>query len=100
MAGRPPAGTPPSGEPDADELNLRRLRWRSRRGLLELDLVLGPFVERVLPGLPAAERLTYQRLLEEDDPTLQGWFAGGVIPEDADFAALVERIRTVARTPG
>lgn len=76
----------------------RRLRWRSRRGMLELELALLPFVERRLDTLSAAEQHTYARLLEHDDWDLFDWIQGRQEPEDAELAALVTDIRA-ANTP-
>jgi len=45
----------------------QRLRWRSRRGLLELELLLRPYVEAELAGLGAEDVRAYDRLLERDD---------------------------------
>ena len=48
-----------------------RLRWRSRRGMLELELALQPFVEQRLASLSAADRERYARLLEHALATLR-----------------------------
>ena len=47
-----------------------RLRWRCRRGMLELDLVLNVFLERELDQLDAAHVDAFARLLERIDPEL------------------------------
>ena len=70
----------------------RRLWWRSRRGLLELDVLLVPFVENEFTALSADEQNDYERLLEEDDPLLLEWFEGRAQPDDEALARLVERI--------
>ncbi len=41
-----------------------RMRWASRRGMLELDLVLEPFVSARYRDLDAGDRARFQRLLE------------------------------------
>ena len=41
----------------AGELN--RLRWRSRRGLLELDLLLLPFYDEMYSELEADQQQTF-----------------------------------------
>jgi antitoxin CptB len=46
---------------------LRRLSWRCRRGLLELDIVLQRFVEKHLPTLTTAELSTLNQLLDLPD---------------------------------
>jgi len=68
------------------------MRWASRRGMLELDLVLAPFVDQVFPDLCEADQLCYRRLMECEDQQLFGWFLGRDIPEDADLARIVDRI--------
>ena len=51
-----------------ENLELNRMRWRCRRGLLELDLLLGPFFEAMYLTLDADQQLSFQRLLEQEDP--------------------------------
>ena len=47
--------------------------WRSRRGILELDLILMAFVEDVYPSLQLQEQCMYQWLLLQKDTVLQQW---------------------------
>jgi len=49
---------------------LDKIRWRSRRGLLELDLVLERFNDRHLAALTAEELAGYEDLLALPDPEL------------------------------
>lgn len=63
----------------AGELN--RLRWRSRRGLLELDLLLLPFYDEMYSELEADQQQTFVDMLEEDDPDLLMWFSRKAVPE-------------------
>lgn len=53
-----------------NEMQRNRLRWRSRRGMLELDLLLLPFCDEVFDSLPEHEQDIFVRLLEQDDPDL------------------------------
>lgn len=46
---------------------LRRLSWRCRRGLLELDIILQRFSENHLTDLSAQELLTFDCLLDLPD---------------------------------
>jgi succinate dehydrogenase flavin-adding protein (antitoxin of CptAB toxin-antitoxin module) len=50
--------------------DLDRVRWRCRRGLLELDLVLKDFLERCYDGLDADGRRLFDELLEQPDNDL------------------------------
>lgn len=70
----------------------RRLLWRCRRGMKELDVVLERFARGVLPTASPRERLTLERLLELPDPMLVDFLLGQVIPEDAGLASLVQQI--------
>ncbi len=45
----------------------RRLAWRFRRGLLELDIVLQRFSERYLPTLTQSELVALDQLLDLPD---------------------------------
>lgn len=46
---------------------VRRLAWRCRRGLLELDIVLQRFSEHYLPTLTQAELVALDQLLDLPD---------------------------------
>jgi antitoxin CptB len=74
-----------------------RLCWHSRRGMLELDLVLGPFVKECYPQLPADDQLRYQQLLTCEDQDLFSWFMGRVTPPDAEHVIIVDKILAFAR---
>ena len=71
---------------------LNRIRWASRRGMLELDLILVPFVEERLRELDEQNLNRYLNLLEEEDNDLFAWFLGHRKPEDAETAMIVEQV--------
>jgi len=74
------------------ELEFNRLRWRSRRGILELDLLLLPFFDEVFHSLPGPEQEVFIRLLEEEDQDLLRWFLRKGQAYDAELQAMVERV--------
>ncbi len=74
------------------ELELNRMRWRSRRGMLELDLLLLPYFDEVFRTLPQEDQATFVKLLEQDDPDLLQWFSRKGEAEDPALQGLVERI--------
>ena len=78
---------------DADEVELRRLRWKCRRGMRELDQLLARWLEREWRGSPAAQRAVFLRLLETEDDKLWLWLMGRDTPADAELATLVHHIR-------
>ena len=52
-----------------EQVELNRLFWHSRRGMLELDVLLVPFVQEVYPHLNQVDRDLYVRLLTCEDRT-------------------------------
>ena len=72
---------------------LSRCYWRSRRGLLELDLLLPPFVMAYFERLSDAQRAALQRLLDCDDHDIWSWFQQRSTPEDTALGELVALIR-------
>ena len=83
---------------DSEELS--RMRWAARRGMLELDLLLEPFVRHCYQSLPERQQGYYRKLLGCEDQDLHSWFLGRVRPEDEELADIVERILAFARGPG
>lgn len=71
-----------------DPIVLKRLYWRSRRGLLELDLLLERFWEQVAT-LSVSELAAYQRLLDLADHDLLDIVSGKAKPKDDDMAWVV-----------
>ena len=69
-----------------------RLRWRCRRGLLELDLVLKAFLERGYERLGADERAVFAELLEQPDNDLLDLAMGRTEPAPR-YRAIVEMLR-------
>ena len=80
---------------EADERELRRLRWRGRRGMRELDQLFERSLDRAWRQAGEDERVVFLRLLETEDDKLWHWFMGNDAPTDADLAALVARIRSL-----
>ncbi len=70
------------------------LRWRCRRGMRELDILLTRFLDRHYQTASAAEQAAFRRLLETPDPELFAWLMGRAVAPDEDARTLVDRIRT------
>ena len=79
------------GGPD---LQARRLLWRCRRGMKELDVMLERFARARLPQASHEERAALEELLTLPDPVLAGYLLGEEVPSQAALAHLVTRIRT------
>lgn len=74
-------------------MNKNRLLWASRRGMLELDLILTPFVENVYDTLSKDDQLRFEVLLECEDQTLFMWFMQRENPSDPNMERIVKIIR-------
>lgn len=74
------------------ETRLRRLRIRSwRRGIKEMDLILGGYFDAHHQTLGATTLDLYEALLEENDHDLYRWVSGQE-PAPARLAALLDEI--------
>jgi antitoxin CptB len=69
-----------------------RIRWRCRRGLLELDLVLQRFLERRFEGLEPNDRRLFDELLDAPDNDLLDMALGRAEPAPR-YRAVVEMLR-------
>ena len=73
--------------------DVERLRWRCRRGMLELDLVLAAFLERHAAGLSAQELEQLQQLLDYSDNDLWELVMGRREPEAETCKPLLALLR-------
>ena len=78
------------------ESDFNRIYWASRRGMLELDLVLMPFVEKRLRELSAAQQQQYIDLLASEDTELFAWFLQRERPADPALTGIVDEILAFA----
>jgi len=76
----------------SDTIELKRLAWQSRRGMLELDVLLTPFLEEVYPGLPKADQENYKKLIDCEDQDMFSWFMQTVEPEDPEINKIIKMI--------
>ena len=75
-----------------EQAELNQLFWHSRRGMLELDLLLVPYVREVAGTLEPTQLYSYRRLLECEDTELFQWFMGTDTPSDPELADIVDRV--------
>jgi len=69
---------------------LKKLRWRCRRGMRELDQLFEAYLDRRWGEAPAEEREQFLFLLDCEDDRLWRWFMGY---EDCPHAQLVDLIQ-------
>ncbi len=72
---------------------LKRVRWRARRGLLELDIVLGRFIEAQYAQLDEAGRQAFDALLDMPDNPLWDMISGRLEAAPGEQQGLLEKIR-------
>ena len=77
---------------EAPEARLKRMKMRSmRRGIREMDLILGAFADTQLAAMAPAELDLYDALLSENDHDLYQWVSRqSEVP--ARYGALIGRI--------
>jgi antitoxin CptB len=64
-------------EVSPQEARLKKLHMRSwRRGMKEMDLILGPYADAHIGQLGPDELDAYERLLDENDQDLYLWITG------------------------
>jgi antitoxin CptB len=71
----------------------RRLLWRCRRGMKELDILLERYVRARVADATAQQRATLKQLLELPDPVLADHLFGHTPVNDPLMARLVAAIR-------
>lgn len=54
----------------------KQLAWQCRRGMLELDVILLPFLEHYFDGLTPDLQYSFEELLKQEDPDLFTWIMG------------------------
>ena len=70
------------------EDELKRLHWRCRRGMLELDIVLERFVARYAE-LDAQQKIAFDELLDLPDTTLWDMISGKTSAVQLSYSALL-----------
>jgi antitoxin CptB len=76
--------------------DIARLKWKCRRGMKELDLLLGRYLAERYPGAEAAEQGAFRELLEMQDPELFAFVTGRERPATEELCCVVDALR---RTP-
>lgn len=80
--------TPPAGS-----VVRARVRWLCRRGMKELDVVLGEFFDSHYDELSATEQAAFVALLDCADPDIWSWVLGESEVDDPVFNSVIARIR-------
>ena len=76
------------------EAELKRLRWRCRRGMKELDFLLLRFLRNRFALSASDERAAFVEFLELPDPDIARYLIAGDVPEDPRHAALCRSMQS------
>jgi antitoxin CptB len=72
-----------------------QLKWRCRRGMRELDVLLERYLQERYPSAPAAEQQAFVALLEAPDPQLFAYVVQREVPADPDWAHVIAKLRNL-----
>lgn len=74
-------------------MDMNRLSWASRRGMLELDLMFLPFLKKVYPTLELKDQMRYWKLLECEDQDLWNWLLNRETSSNPELQKIIDIIR-------
>ncbi len=77
---------------DIESPEIKRLRWRCRRGMRELDQLMLRYLDQRWPAADDHERSIFLLLLDTEDDKLWRWFMGRERPEKENLEAIVNLI--------
>jgi antitoxin CptB len=78
---------------DIHDAALRRMEWRCRRGMLEMDLLFVDFVSRHLPSLSDAQITALDKLLDLPDNELWNLVSEGDDVSDLTTSQVLTMLR-------
>jgi len=78
---------------DIHDAALRRMEWRCRRGMLEMDLLFVDFVSRYLPNLSDAQINALDKLLDLPDNELWNLVSEGGDVSDLTTSQVLTMLR-------
>jgi antitoxin CptB len=75
-----------------DTQRVYTLRWRCRRGMKELDMLLTRYLDRDYHHSSLAHRQAFEALLEKSDPEILDYILGKAVPETPELDYVVCRL--------
>lgn len=76
----------------SNEDRVKKLRWKSRRGLKELDVLFEAFFIHQADALAAGGWPKLETLLAEEDDVLFDWISGRDLPSDPGLLKLIKTL--------
>lgn len=81
----------------AQAARYNRLRWKCRRGMIELDTLLLRYLEDCYSGAASQQQEAFERILEMPDPQLYFLIMGRTESDNREVADLVNVLRNLPR---
>ena len=78
------------------ELNEKKIIWRCRRGIRELDVLFGKFLKTEFPQLKMSQKQAFVRLLEIQDPVIMDWLFSRSTSVDAEVADIILKLQALS----
>ena len=78
---------------DAISLAERKVIYRARRGLKEIDMYFDPYVRQYYLHADAAEKALFAQLVEQEDPDLLDWFMQVSAPPSTELADFIQKLK-------
>jgi antitoxin CptB len=80
------------------DVRRRRILFRAwRRGMREMDLVMGNFADQNLPTMSETELEEFERLMDAPDPQVLSWITGETPTPPEHDTPLFARLRAAPR---
>lgn len=74
---------------------VKKLRWQSRRGMKELDVLFEAFFAQQTESLIEGDWPQLEELLKQEDDVLYDWISGRDLPKDPKVLLLIKTITNV-----
>ena len=79
----------------SDEMTLeeRKVIYRARRGLKEIDVYFDPYVKQYYLQADAHEKAMFVELVEQEDPDLLDWFMEVSAPPRPELLDFIHKLK-------
>ncbi|AVH13207.1 succinate dehydrogenase assembly factor 2 [Acinetobacter indicus] len=74
-------------------LEERKVIYRARRGLKEIDVYFDPYVKNYYLTADPEEKATFAALVEQEDPDLLDWFMEVSEPPRPEMRELIRKLK-------
>lgn len=74
----------------------KKLRWRCRRGIRELDVLLTRFLEQEYPALSVDEKQAFHELLDTQDPVIMDWLFNKSQPDNDRLRIIIAKLQATS----